>query len=106
MPFKINPIYGTLDLVGTSSSSGGVTGIAPTTITGIAQWADTTGTTIKDSPYTLIQNGGAIQAQGFVFDRQILNDITVPNKFTIVNTDAELISGDIILLGDAQLLLL
>lgn len=107
MAFRFNPITGQLDLVNTTTSpGGGVTGIAPTTPGAIARWVDTMGTVIENSPGTIVQDSGAIEAQGFVFDREIINDIIVPNHYTMINTDVELISGDIILDGDAQLLLL
>lgn len=106
MPFKFNVFTGNLDLVGgTSSGSGNVTGIPPTTPTAIARWVDTGGTTIENS-LALVQDGGVVQAQGFVFDRQIINDIVVPDHYSMVNSDVELISGDIYLEGDAQLILL
>lgn len=106
MGYRFNIFTGTLDITGTTSSgSGNVTGIPPTTITGIARWADTTGTTIENS-LALVQDGGTVQAQGFIADRQILNDITVPDHYTMIQTEVFLISGDIILNGDAQLLLL
>jgi hypothetical protein len=85
--------------------SGNVTGVPPTNVNDIAVWGDTTGTTIKDS-LAIVQTGGAVQSQGFVFDRQIINDITVPDHYTIINSDLELISGDIYLDGDSQLILL
>ena len=88
------------------SGSGNVTGIPPTTVDAIARWNDTTGSSIKDSPGTLVQNSGAIESQAFVFNRHILNDVTVPDNFAMINTDVELISGDIILDGSAVLLLL
>lgn len=90
----------------TSSGSGNVTGIPPTTIDSIARWANTTGTEIQNSPGTLVQDSGAIQMQAALQDRQILADVTVPSHYTMVQTDVYLISGDIILDGDATLLLL
>lgn len=101
----LNPYTGELQLVSTGSTgSGNVTGLPPTTVTAIARWASTDGTQIENS-LALVQDGGAIQAQGFVFNRQILNDVYVPNHHTIISTDVELVSGDITLSGDAQLLL-
>jgi hypothetical protein len=90
----------------TPSSGGDVTGIPPTTIDAIARWNDTTGTTIKNSPGTLVQDSGAIEMQAALQDRQILNDVIVPNHYTMLQTDVFLISGDIILDGDSTLLLL
>lgn len=102
----INPFTGELQLVLKPSTSGSVIGIPPTNINAIARWDDTTATTIKNSPGTLVQDGGGIEAQMFVFNRQILNDVTIPDHYSAVSSDVELISGDIILLGDAQLILL
>jgi len=85
--------------------SGNVTGIPPTNIRDIAIWANTTGTLIEDS-LAQVQVGGTVQAQEFVFDRQIINDVIVPDHYTMIGSDMELISGDIILDGDAQLILL
>lgn len=90
----------------TSSGSGNVTGIPPTTLDAIARWANTEGTEIKNSPGTLVQDSGAIQMQAALQDRQILADIIIPPYFTMLQTDVYLISGDIILDGDSTLLLL
>lgn len=45
-------------------------------------------------------------SQGFIFNRQLLVDVYVPNHYTLVNSNFELISGDVYLLGDAELILL
>lgn len=106
MPFRFNIFTGTLDIVNASGSGGGnVTGLPPTNIRDIAIWADTTGTTIEDS-LAQVQVGGAVQAQAFVFDRQILNDVIVPDHYSVINSDIEMLSGDLYLDGDAQLILL
>jgi hypothetical protein len=89
----------------TGSSTGNVTGIPPTTIDAIAIWADTTATEIQNS-LAIIQAGGAVVAQAFLANRQILNDVVVPNHYTMIQTDVYLVSGDIILDGDAELFLL
>jgi hypothetical protein len=105
MSFRFNPFTGTLDIVGTSTSSSGVTGPVVSTDNAIAVYNGTTGQVIKNS-LAIVQLGGAVQAQAFLADRQILNDITVPNHYTMMQTDVFLISGDIILDGDSTLLLL
>ena len=106
MAYKFNPFTGTLDYYQTGGGGSGVIGIPPTTPGAIARWVDTAGTTIGNSPNTLVQDSGAIEAQAFIFNRQILNNVTVPDNYTMINTDIELISGDVILLGSAVLLLL
>src|SRR5271165_6246790 len=78
MPFKFNPITGVLDLVeAAGSGSGNVTGVPPTNIGAIAQWADTSGTTIANSPGTFVQASGAIEAQGFITNRTVSGTVTV-----------------------------
>lgn len=106
MPYRFNPFTTQLDFYLTPATGSGVTGPVTSTIQGIATWSDTNGTTLADSPYTIVQAGGAIQAQEFVFNRQIVNDVTVPNKYTMISSDMELVSGDLYLLGDAQVILL
>jgi hypothetical protein len=61
----------------TSSGSGNVTGIPPTDINAITRWADTTGTTIQNSPGTVVQDSGAIEAQGYITNRNISGTVTV-----------------------------
>lgn len=77
MSYRLNIFTGTLDITGSSSSgSGNVTGISPTTVTAIARWEDTTGTTIENS-LALVQDGGAIEAQGFITMRSVINLIII-----------------------------
>jgi hypothetical protein len=106
MPYRFNIFTGTLDIVeATGSGSGNVTGIPPTTPGAIAVWVDTGATEIENS-LTFVQPSGAIQMQAALQDRQILNDITIPTHYTMLQTDVYLISGDIVLDGDSTLLLL
>jgi hypothetical protein len=81
---------------GGASSSGAVTGIPPTTIDGIARWNDTTGTTIKNSPGTLVQDSGAIEAQAIIVDRQVAGTIDVPTNYTMISDAIEMQPGGII----------
>ena len=106
MGYKFNVFTGTLDLVNATPASGNVNGVPPTDINAITRWANTSGTLIKNSPHTLVQDSGAIEAQAFVFEREIQNDVTVPDGYVVISTDVELTTGDIILDGDATLLLL
>lgn len=106
MAFKFNITTGQLDLVGsTGSGSGNVTGIPPTDINAIARWDNTTGTIIKNSPGTFVQDSGAIEAQGFITTRLVTGTVTVnageswiapaltisPGSTIILDPDAELI---------------
>lgn len=106
MAYKFNVFTGTLDIVG-SSSSGGVTGIPPTTIDAIARWADTTGTTIKDSPGTFVQDGGSIQASGFMGNRSITTLVHIPSDYYMESAELEIeLSGAIEIEPDAELIIL
>lgn len=107
MAFRFNLFTGTLDITSSSGSgSGNVTGEPPTDINAIARWDSTDGTLIKNSPGTFVQDSGAINAQAFVFDRQIINDVIVPDHYSVIATDIEILTGSIILQGDAELVLI
>jgi hypothetical protein len=108
MKFLFNPISGVFDIVETtgSSGSGNVTGIPPTTIGAIAQWADTIGETIANSPGTFVQASGAINAQEFIFNRSIEGLVTVPDGYTMLATSIIIDTGNLVLDGTAQVLLL
>lgn len=108
--YKQDAVNGYLFIEDVSQASGGggsgdVIGPGSSTNMAIAAWNGTTGTVLENSPFSIVQPGGAIQAQGFVFNTQILNDITIPDQYAMVGSDVKLISGDIILFGDAQLIL-
>jgi hypothetical protein len=105
MPYKFNVFTGTLDFYENAGSSGGVTGIPPTNVGAIARWVDTNATTIQNSPKTNVQDGGAIEAQGFITERTVTGMVTVnsgeswispsliiaPCGIIVLNPDAELI---------------
>lgn len=94
MSFKLNVLTGQLDLVNSAGAgSGNVTGLPPTDINAIARWNDTTGTTIKNSPGTYIQDGGAIQAQALIENRQIDTTINIPTNYTWVSDAIEMQPG-------------
>jgi hypothetical protein len=107
MPFKFNPLYGTLDLVESGGSgSGNVTGIPPTTIGAIAQWADTVGETIADSPGTFVQPGGSLQTNGFIGNRSVTTTISIPSEYYMVAAELELeVTGSIQLEPNAELII-
>ena len=101
----LNFYTGELQLV--NSSSSGVVGIPPTTIDAIARWADTTGTTIKDSPGTFIQDGGAIQASGFMGNRSITTLVHIPSEYYMEAAELEIeLSGAIEIEPDGELIIL
>jgi hypothetical protein len=75
MPYRFNVFTGTLDLIN-NTGTGDVTGIAPTTSGAIATWVDTNATTIQNTN-TNVQASGAIEAQGYITNRNISGTVTV-----------------------------
>ena len=108
MPFRFNPITGQLDLVNaTGSTTGNVTGIPPTDLNAIARWADLTGTTIENSPGTFVQDSGAIEAQGFITNRNVPTTVTVHTGQSWIAPSLVIASGGVIILeSDAQLIII
>jgi hypothetical protein len=107
MGFKFNIFTGTLDIVGSSGSGGGVQGPPMSTDRGIARWNGTTGNLLEDSPYAIVQDGGTVQAQASTFQNTISNLVTVPDDGVAIMRNVILVSGgDIGLEGDAELILI
>lgn len=102
----LNPFSGKLQLVNTGSGgSGSVTGIAPTTITAITRWADTTATTIENS-LALVQDGGAIEAQAFITRRSVTALVEVNSGETWIAPSIELaLGGSIIVDSNADIII-
>jgi hypothetical protein len=107
MSYRFNIFTGTLDIIGTpGSGSGNVTGIPPTTIGAIAVWADTLGTTIENS-LTNVQNSGAIEAQGFISERNVNGTVTVHTDETWIAPGLTLQSGaNVIIASGGELLII
>lgn len=102
MGLKFNPVTGLLDLVG-NAGSGNVTGISPTDVNAIARWDDTTGTTIKNSE-TYVQDGGGIEAQGFITRKLITDSITIHSDEAMVTSGFSIeLTGELIIEADGEL---
>lgn len=107
MPFRFNPITGTLDLVNDTSTSGNVTGFPPTDPRAIARWVDTAGTQIENSPGTLVQDGGAIQASGFITNRSVTTLVSVPSQYSWIAPELEIeLTGSIEIEPDGELIII
>lgn len=106
MPFKFNPLTSQLDLVNdTSSGSGDVSGPGSSTDKAIARWNGTTGKIIQDSK-TLVQDGGAIEAQAFITRRHITELVSIPNGSSMIAPSLELeLTGSIELELDGELII-
>jgi predicted outer membrane repeat protein len=102
MPLRFNPITSQLDLVG----SGGVTGPAVSTDNAIARYDGTSGSVIKNSS-ALVQDGGAIQTQGFVGKKEIDDAVVIPDKHYMVATGLTITTTGSIQIGsDSELVLI
>lgn len=86
--------------------SGNVTGLPPTDVQAIARWVDTGGTTIENSPNTFIQDSGAIQAAGFITDRVVTEQITIPTDYTMLAANLVITTGEIVIEADGELLII
>lgn len=105
MAYKFNPFSGTLDYYQPANPSD-VTGIAPTNIGAITRWADTTATTIENSPGTNVQDSGAVEAQGFITQSNVTGIVTVnPGEAWIApGLNLEAGAGIILLPGSSLIL--
>lgn len=109
MPYKFNIFTGTLDIVSASGSgpTGNVTGLPPTDINAIARWADTSADSIKNSPGTFIQDGGSIEASGFITNRSVTTLISVPSEYSMISPELEIeLTGSIEIEPDGELIII
>lgn len=102
-----NPFTGNFDFVGTSTGgTGDVNGPGSSTDTAIARFDGTTGKLIQNS-LALLQDGGGIEAQGFIQMRLISQTVYVYADETILTVDPEVVTGgDLILEGSGELYIL
>ena len=107
MPFKFNPITGALDLVNPSVTGSGVFGPPTSTDKAIARWNGTTGNMIQDSPNTLVQDSGAVQAQGFITKRVVTGNVDVPSGYSWIAPSVAIDpGGSIVINSDAELIII
>ena len=92
MPYRFNPISQEFDWV----NPPGVTGPVSSTPQAIARYLDNTGQIIEDSPGTLVQDGGAIEAQAIITDRQVSDTVNVPTNYTMITDSIEMQPGGVI----------
>ena len=104
MPFKFNPLTSQLDLVGTSGSgSGDVTGPLPSTDNAITRYDGTSGKVIQTS-LTTLQDGGGIEAQGFITRKLITDSIEIGSNQTMLTSGFSIeLTGELIIDGDGEL---
>ena len=106
MPYRLNVFSGNLDYYQSGGGgSGNVTGESPTTVNSITRWDNTTGTLIKNSPGTIVQDSGAIEAQGFITNRNIAGTIVINPGETWLAPSLNIQPGSVIVLNaDSQLI--
>lgn len=102
MPLRFNPVTSQLDLV----NGAGVTGPVVSTDNAIARYNGTTGSIIKNSS-AILQDGGAIQTQGFVGKKEIDDAVVIPNKHYMIATGLTITTTGSIQIGsDSELVLI
>ena len=92
MGYKLNVFTGTLDLVNPTAIGNGVVGITPSTDKAIPRWSGTAANTIQDSK-AIIQDGGAILAQGYITQNEVTNPVSVGAQQTWIAPDLTLETG-------------
>lgn len=93
MPYKFNPFIGNLDFY---KNNTGITGPISSTDKAITRWNGTAGDTVQDSPGTLIQDSGALQAQALIENRQINGTVNIPTNYSWIADSIEMQPGAII----------
>ena len=108
MAYKLNVFTGTLDIVGTSSggSGSGVTRVGPTNDRRITRWAGNSSDTIQNSQ-ALVQDGGAIEAQGFITSKLITDTITIHGDQVMITSGFSIEpTGELVIEADGELVVL
>lgn len=104
MGFKLNVFTGTFDLVGTSGS--GVARVGPTSDKRITRWSGVDSDTIQDSNAE-VQDGGSVQAQGYVGRKEINDQVILPSKHYMISSGLTIMNNGSIVIGtDSELILI
>lgn len=101
MALKFNPLTASLDLV----SSGFVKNNGTSTDKAITRFDGTTGKIIQNSK-AQVQDGGAVESQGFVTNKIVTDSISIGNNEVMLTTAFSLeTNGEIIIESDGELVL-
>jgi hypothetical protein len=100
MAYKFNPFTGNLDFY-----TRGLSGPSVTTDNAITRWDGTNGTLVQNSK-AIVQDGGGIEAQAFLFHRNIQDTVLIPSEYSMIATDIVIDSGEIIISADAELVII
>lgn len=100
MPYKFNPFTGNLDFY-----TRGISGPSITTNNAVTRWDGTTGTVVKNSK-AILQDGGGLEAQAFLFHRNIEDTVVIKSDYSMIATDLVVDTGEIIIEDDAELVII
>lgn len=100
MAYKFNPFTGNLDFYIT-----GLTGPAVSTDNAITRWNGTSGTIVQNSK-AIVQDGGGIEAQAFLFHRIIQDTVLIQSDYSMIATDVVIDTGEIIIESNAELVII
>jgi hypothetical protein len=101
--FRYNPFTGTLDITG--SGSGVTSNSIPASDKSISRYDGISGTEIRDSK-TLVQDGGAIEAQGFITRTLITDEVTIHSNQVMISSSFSIEpSGSLVIEADAELVI-
>lgn len=104
MPYKFNPFTGTLDFYA-GGVGGSVSGPGVSTDNAIARWDGVTGTVIQNSK-SIVQDGGGVEAQAFLFHRVIEDLVLIQSDYSMIATDVVIDTGEIIIESNAELVII
>lgn len=103
MPFRFNPTTSQLDLVNNDT---GIQGPLVSTDTAIVRWDGTTGNLVQDS-LTILQDGGAIEAQMYITRRSVTELVQIHTDQSAIAPSLEIeLTGSIEIELDAELIII
>lgn len=103
MAYKFNIFTGNFDLVNPTQDL--VARVGNTTDNFIPRWVGTNQDKI-DSSKSSIQDGGGIQAQAFLFHRNIQDTVIIPSEYSMIATDVVIDGGEIVINQDSELVII
>lgn len=103
MKYKFNIFTGTFDLVNDATS--GIQGPLVSTDNAITRWNGTSGNIVQDSA-AVVQDGGGVQAQAFIFKKNIEDLVVIPPNHSMIATDLVIDGGEIAIGEDAELVII
>lgn len=104
MGYRLNIFTGALDLVSSGGSGGGINRIGPTTDKSITRWLGNSADNVQGSK-TLLQDGGGIEAQGFVTRTLITDQLTIRSEQVMVTGGFSVeAAGELVIESDGELI--